>query len=162
MGVLQNQGRRDAQKPRKTTTLNPAPLQRRRRAFAVAIVPAVLCFAVVADGLDGAALHRLLAEGLLLRAFRLLENEGMSPVIIPLEIRRRRFATQIAVNALVVHIEKTVDVLRVAIGKVCHNETKLKMDREATGPAQRTSIQMKCNEQPAWMRSAQFGVVPPG
>src|SRR5262249_38828954 len=60
--------------------------------------------AVVADGFDRAAFLGFLAPGFLLWRFGLLVNVRITAVLIALKVIRRRFAAQVAVNALVVHV----------------------------------------------------------
>src|SRR6059036_3749199 len=58
--------------------------------------------AVVADGFDRATFHRFFAARFFLRILCLFVNVGMSTVIVALEICRRGFTAQIAVDTLVV------------------------------------------------------------
>jgi hypothetical protein len=44
----------------------------------------------------------------------------VSAVVIPLKIRRGSFAAQIAIDALIIHIELAYDVLRVLVFYVSH------------------------------------------
>jgi len=76
--------------------------------------------AVVADRFDRATFHRFFAARFFLRILRLLVNVGMSTVIVALEICRRGFAAQIAIDTLVVDVKFPGDVFRVSIRRVCH------------------------------------------
>jgi len=67
-------------------------------------------FAVVADGFDRAPLHRLFAEGFLFRAFRLFAHVGMAALFAACKVGGSGFATQVAIDALVIDIESTGDV----------------------------------------------------
>jgi hypothetical protein len=75
---------------------------------------------VVADCFDRAAFHRFLAKSFFFRAFWLFVNVGVAPVIISFKIGRRRFAAQIAVNALIIDIEFALYVLGVFVRGVGH------------------------------------------
>jgi hypothetical protein len=85
------------------------PLQKRRLA------------AVIANGFDGTTFHRFFAKGLFLWRFRLFINVGMAAVVVALEIRGRGFAAQIAIDALVVDVELSGNVLGVFICYVSHD-----------------------------------------
>src|SRR5437016_14578513 len=60
--------------------------------------------AVATDRFDRATFHRLFTKTFFLGRFRLLVNVGVTAVVIALEIRRRSFPAQIAVDALFVDI----------------------------------------------------------
>jgi hypothetical protein len=76
--------------------------------------------AVVTDGFDGAAFLGFLAARLFVRAGRLFIDERVAAVVIPLEIVRGRFAAQVAVNALVVHVVFARHVHGIFVCSVCH------------------------------------------
>src|SRR5438067_447828 len=76
--------------------------------------------AVAADGLDWTAFHRLFAEGLFLRRGWLFIHVRMATVIVAAEIRRRGFAAEIAVDALVIDVELSLDVFGIFICDVRH------------------------------------------
>ena len=61
--------------------------------------------AVVANRFDRATFHRFFAECFLLRGLWLLVNVGMTAVVVAFETGRCRFATQIAVDALIIDVE---------------------------------------------------------
>ena len=75
---------------------------------------------VVSDGLNRAAIHRFLGESLLLGSLRLFEDIAVTAIVIALEIRRSGFATQIAVDALVIHEKFSLNVVAVFVCYVCH------------------------------------------
>jgi len=75
---------------------------------------------VVANGRNGTAFHRCRAELFLFCILRLLVNVGVPAIGVPGKIRRRGFAAQIAIDALVVHIELPRHVVGIAICKGCH------------------------------------------
>jgi hypothetical protein len=75
---------------------------------------------VVADGFHWAGFLGFLAAGFFVRGGRLLVNEGVTPVVIALEIVRRRFPAQVAINALVVHVVFAGNVFSVFICSVSH------------------------------------------
>src|SRR5438270_6503255 len=77
--------------------------------------------AVAADRFDRATFHRLFTKTFFLRRFRLFVNVGMAAVIVALEIRRRSFAAQIAVDALFVDIEFAGSIFGIFVGGVGHN-----------------------------------------
>jgi hypothetical protein len=75
---------------------------------------------IAADRLDRAPFHRFLAKGLFLGGFGLFVNEGMPAVVIPLEVRGRRFATKIAVDALIIDVESPLYVFGIFVCDVSH------------------------------------------
>lgn len=66
------------------------------------------------------AFHRLFAEGHFGFVLWLFENVRMTAVVVAGKISRRRFAAEIAVNALIIDIKRPVDVFRISIGKFGH------------------------------------------
>src|SRR5260221_453457 len=60
--------------------------------------------AVIANGLDRAALLGFSAAGFFFRRLGLLIDVGVTAVFIALEIVRRGFAAQVAINALIIHV----------------------------------------------------------
>src|SRR6059058_4865293 len=76
--------------------------------------------AVAANGLDRATFHRLFAQRFLLRRFRLLVYVGMPTIIVTTEVRGRGFTTKIAVDALIVDVELSFDILGIFICGVGH------------------------------------------
>ena len=79
--------------------------------------PASLRVAVVTNRFDRTAFHRFFAFGLLFRRNRLLEDETVTAIFVAGEIIRRSFAAEIAVNALVVHVKFTGNVIGIFIRK---------------------------------------------
>ena len=77
-------------------------------------------FAVATDGFDRATCQSFFSQSALIVAFRLLENERMTTVVITLEVRWSCFAAEIAVDALIVHVVGTGDVLRIFVCSVGH------------------------------------------
>jgi hypothetical protein len=76
--------------------------------------------AVVANRFDRATFHRFFAERFLLRGLWLLVNVSMTPVVVAFETGRCRFATQIAVDALIIDVECPRDVFGVFVCDVGH------------------------------------------
>src|SRR6266851_4301387 len=76
---------------------------------------------VVSDGLDRAAFLGLFALRLLLRRTRLFIDERIAAIVVAFEIVRSGFATQVAVNALVIDVEFAGDVFRIFVCNVSHN-----------------------------------------
>ena len=76
--------------------------------------------AVVADRFDGATFHRFLAKRFLFGRLGLLVNVGVTAVVISLEIGGRSLAAQIAVDALLIDVERAGCVLGVLVGGVGH------------------------------------------
>src|SRR2546423_8715948 len=70
---------------------------------------------VAADGFDGATFHRFLAERFFVGSFRLLIDEGVAAVVVPLVIGRRGFPAKVAVVALVIYELRARDVIRICI-----------------------------------------------
>jgi hypothetical protein len=79
-------------------------------------------FAVVADGFDGAAFHGFLAKAFLGFVLGLLEDVGMSAVLVAREVCGRSFAAEIAVDALVINVEFARHVFWVFVCFVSHKE----------------------------------------
>jgi len=77
--------------------------------------------AVVANRFDRATFHRFFAERFLLRGLWLLVNVGMTPVVVAFETGRCRFATQIAVDALIVDVEFSCYVFGVFVCDLSHS-----------------------------------------
>ena len=80
--------------------------------------------AIVANGFDGTAFLGLFAARFLVGRGGLLIDEGVAAVFVALEIVRGRLAAQVAVNALVVHVEFAGDVFGVFVCSVSHNVIK--------------------------------------
>jgi hypothetical protein len=76
---------------------------------------------VLADGFHWAAIHGFLAEGFFFRRFWLLENKRMSAIVVAGEIGRSGFSAQIAIDALIIHIEFAAHIVGVFVVYVCHN-----------------------------------------
>src|SRR5436853_6763400 len=78
--------------------------------------------AVVADGLDGAAEERLLAEGALGVGFGLLEDEGVAAAVGAREVGGGGVAAHVAVYAVRVHVVRARGVFGDAVVRVSHRE----------------------------------------
>jgi hypothetical protein len=76
--------------------------------------------AVIADRFDRATFLGFLAQRFLLRSLRLLEDERVAAVFVPGEIARRRFTAEIAVDALVIDVKLSRDVLGIFVCNVSH------------------------------------------
>jgi len=94
--------------------------------------------AVVADRLDRAAVHGLLAQRLLLGRFGLFEDEAVTAVVVALEIRGGGFTAKVAIDALVIDEEFAFDVIAVFVRCVCH-----KNGNESVGEIRRPSDGMQ-------------------
>jgi membrane associated rhomboid family serine protease len=68
-------------------------------------------FAVVADGLDRATLKGFHAESDIVLGLGLLVDEGVTTLVVAAEERRRGLTAEIAIDALLVDVELTGDVL---------------------------------------------------
>jgi hypothetical protein len=66
---------------------------------------------VAADGFDRATGKGFLAEAALFVGLRLLVEEGMTTVVIALEVSWRGLAAEVTINALVIYIVGTGNVL---------------------------------------------------
>ena len=77
-------------------------------------------FAVVADGLDGAAFHGLGTLGYFFLGSGLLYDKGVTTFIAALKEGRSGFAAEVAVDALLVDIEFAGDVAGPLFSFVCH------------------------------------------
>src|SRR5947209_14446637 len=77
--------------------------------------------AVVSDGFNRATFHRLFAEAFFFRRLRLFVDVRMTAVVVAFEIRRRSFAAQIAVDALLIDVEFTGCVFGIFVGDVGHD-----------------------------------------
>lgn len=80
----------------------------------------LVSLAVVADGLDRAALHGFLTLGLFFGRLGLLVNETVAPVVVAFEVGRSGFPAKIAVDALVINVELPIDVLWIFVCDVSH------------------------------------------
>ena len=78
--------------------------------------------AVVADGLDRAAFFGFLAAGFFFRGFRLLEDIRIPAVLVPFEIIGRRFAAEIAIDALIIHVILARGVFRIFVCYISHKK----------------------------------------
>jgi hypothetical protein len=76
--------------------------------------------AVATNGLDRATFHRFFAKCFFFRRFGLLVDVGMSAIIIATEVRRRGFTAKVAVDALVIDVKLSFDILGVFICGVGH------------------------------------------
>ena len=75
---------------------------------------------VVADRFDRAAFHCLFAKSFFFRRFRLFIDIRVAAVVVPLEIGRRGFAAQIAIDALIIDIEFACYVFGVFVRDIGH------------------------------------------
>jgi len=85
-----------------------------------AVFSTILSRAVAANCLDRATFHRLFTQGFFFRRFGLFINVGMAAVVIATEVRGSGFTAKIAVDALVIDIELSVDIFGVFICDVSH------------------------------------------
>src|SRR2546423_2550713 len=99
-----------------TGTLDFAGIFFKRRAAG----PWLQLSAVGADRFDRAAFHGFLAKRFFLGALRLLVNEGVAAVVVALVIGGRGFAAKIAIDALIVDVVGTGNVLRVFVCGIGH------------------------------------------
>src|ERR1019366_7903335 len=76
--------------------------------------------AVVANGLDRAALEGLHAEGNLLLRGRLFVHERVASLVMAREKSRRGFAAKVAVDALLIDVKFAPDVFRPLVCFVGH------------------------------------------
>jgi hypothetical protein len=81
--------------------------------------------AIGADRFHRAILHRLLALGFLFRRLWLFEDEGMTTLFVTREIHWGRLPTQIAINALIVHVIATWRISGVPVCNLCHKITSI-------------------------------------
>src|SRR5947209_8289820 len=115
----------------RTTGTVAALCERRLNSFAIELGgrrPPLQLTAVVADRFDRAAFHRFLAKTLFLRRFRLLVNVRMSAVVVAFKVRRRRFTAKIAVDALIIDIKLSRNVLGIFVCSVSHIFSTLKVE----------------------------------
>ena len=82
---------------------------------------APLFIAVVANGFDRAAFEGFHAHFDFFRSRGLLHNEGIAAVITAREEIRRRFAAQIAVDALLIDVEFSLNVIGPLVVYICHD-----------------------------------------
>jgi hypothetical protein len=86
----------------------------------VKVMSLVDLLAVASDRFDWAAFHCLLAERLLFRGLRLLINVGVTAVVVAGEIGRSSFTAEIAVDALIIYVETSSDVLGILVCYFSH------------------------------------------
>ena len=75
---------------------------------------------VIADGLDRAAFFGFLAAGFFFGRLRLLAEEGVTTVLVTLEIVGRGLAAQGAIDALVIDVILARNVFRILVCSVSH------------------------------------------
>ena len=78
--------------------------------------------AVTADGFYRAAVQGFLTQGFFIFVLRLFVEVGIATIIVPGEIVRRRFATQVTINALGVAVIFAGCVVFVLIFFSCHDK----------------------------------------
>ena len=83
-----------------------------------------LC-AVVADGLDRTAFFGFFAASFFFWRFGLFKDVRISAVLVPFEIIGRSFATEITVDALIVHVIFARSVFRIFICYISHKEYRV-------------------------------------
>jgi hypothetical protein len=76
--------------------------------------------AVATNGLDWTTFHGLFAECFFLRRFRLLVYVRVPTIIVATEVRGRGFTAKVAVDALVIDVELSFDILGVFICGIGH------------------------------------------
>jgi hypothetical protein len=76
--------------------------------------------AVATDGFHRAASEGFLAELTLGISLGLLVEEGVTAVVVTLEVGGSGLAAQVAVDALVIDVIGSIDVLRILVGGVSH------------------------------------------
>ena len=81
-------------------------------------------FAVVTNRLYGAALEGLHALGDLFLGRGLFVDVGIAAFVMTLKKRRRRFATEIAINALLIDKEFSTRVLRPFVSYIRHRASE--------------------------------------
>ena len=91
------------------------------RSYKVQDIRENLRFPVVADRLDRATLKGLGAQCGLLIGFRLLGNEGVTTLLVPREKIRSGLTAQVTINALLVYVEFTSDVVGPFLSFVRHS-----------------------------------------
>ena len=84
--------------------------------------------AIIANGFDGTTFLGFLAAGFLFRRGGLFINERIAAVVVALEIIRSGLATEVAINALVVHVIFALDIFGVFICNVSHKVSTENMD----------------------------------
>jgi hypothetical protein len=83
-------------------------------------------FAVVANGLNGATFLGFKALFHLVVILRLFVNVGKAAFLVAFEVVRRRFPAEIAVNALIVHVEFARGIYRIFVRFISHSQFSLK------------------------------------
>jgi hypothetical protein len=81
--------------------------------------------AIITDRFDRAAFLGFLALGFLVGILRLFREIGVPSIFIALEIIGRGFATQVTINALIVHVVFAGGVLWIFVCLVCHKNAQL-------------------------------------
>jgi hypothetical protein len=92
--------------------------------------PGGLFVAVVANRFDGAALERFHALGDFLVGGGLLENERIPTFVVPLKKRWRRLAAEVAVDALLIDVELSPDILRPLVSFIRHRASEQRVERQ--------------------------------
>jgi len=76
--------------------------------------------AIIADGFDGATVPGFFGESQFLVCFRLVKHNAVPALIITTKYRGRGLATQIAIDAIGIHVPTTGHVLWKSIFVVSH------------------------------------------
>src|SRR5215469_9337385 len=84
---------------------------------------------VIADRFDRTAFHSFFAKSFFIRRLWLFIDVGMAAVIVSFEVGRRRFAAQIAVDALIIYVKLAGHVLGVFVCSIGH-DFSVKNERE--------------------------------
>jgi hypothetical protein len=103
------------QAPNKNGTHYRVPFQRK------GIQTKTSLFTVTADGLYGASRQGFITQSTLFIRLRLLVEEGVTTVIVTLKISGGSLTAKIAVDALIIYVVGTCDVLRIFVGDVSHD-----------------------------------------
>ncbi len=85
-------------------------------------------FAVVADGLNRAAFKGFHAERDIVFGLRLLMDKGITTFVVTAEKRRRGFAAQVTIDALLIDVELTSGVLLPFVCFVSHVSARNRND----------------------------------
>jgi hypothetical protein len=110
----------------------------------------LLVVAVVTDRFHGAAFHGFHAARGFFFILGLFEEVGITAVIVAGEIVRSRFAAEIAVDALIVHVKFALNVIFVAVVVFSHKcialieKTEIQDIRIMVSAGDATALQLIC------------------
>jgi hypothetical protein len=82
-----------------------------------------LLFSVISNRFHRASFLRLVAKGFFFRVFGLFLHVGIPAIIVSRKIRRSRFTAEVTINALVINVKFSWDVIPISVCNVSHTNS---------------------------------------